>query len=138
MERFTFKKRNVLGEHYMYVAGANAHNRKEHLGQIEDVLEKYEIDDLQDLDERLNAYKFLANHEYSCVDANAYNIMLKDLEKYHKFIKIIKREPNAVIETITTYDSWEELCKDYPISDRTLWHIIKNKAEFDLLKEILQ
>lgn len=53
-------------------------------------------------------------------------------------LEIIKREPSEVIEIITTYDTWEEYIKDYPISDRTIWHIIKNKSEFDLLKEVLK
>lgn len=57
--------------------------------------------------------------------------------KYKRALEIIKREPSEVIEIITTYDTWEEYIKDYPISDRTIWHIIKNKSEFDLLKEIL-
>ena len=54
------------------------------LGQLEDLMEKYEVDDINDLDDRLEKYKFLATHEYSCVEVSAYNQMLKDLGKYHK------------------------------------------------------
>lgn len=54
------------------------------LGQLEDIEEEFEIDDLDDLRDRLNTYKFLANHEMSCVDVNAYNLMLKDLDEYHR------------------------------------------------------
>ena len=58
--------------------------------------------------------------------------------KYKKALEIIKREPSEVIEIITTYDTWKEYIKDYPISDRTIWHIIKNKSEFYLLKKVLK
>ena len=71
--------------------------------------------------------------------ASLENIYDKLADKYHKLYKavqIIKREPSAVIEIITTYDTWEEYTNDYPLSDKTIWHIIKNKSEFDLLKEI--
>ena len=61
---------------------------------------------------------------------------LDKIEKSLKALEIIKREPSAVIEIITTYDTWEEYTNDYPLRDKTIWHIIKNKNEFDLLKEI--
>ena len=61
---------------------------------------------------------------------------LDKIDKSLKALEIIKREPSAVIEIITTYDTWEEYINDYPLSDKTIWHIIKNKNEFDLLKEI--
>lgn len=60
----------------------------------------------------------------------------RNIEKAVKALEIIKREPSEVIETITTYDTWEEYIKDYPVRDKTIWHIIKNKNEFDLLKEV--
>ena len=63
---------------------------------------------------------------------------IRTVRKALKALEIIKREPSEVIEIITTYDTWEEYIKDYPISDRTIWHIIKNKSEFDLLKEVLK
>lgn len=62
---------------------------------------------------------------------------LPTLEKKLKVVEIIKREPSSVIEIITTYDSWEEYTNDYPISDKKIWHFVKNKDEFDLLKEEL-
>ena len=62
---------------------------------------------------------------------------LNIIEKELKALEIIKREPSTVIEIITTYDSWKEYIKDYPMNDKTIWHIIKNKSEFDLLKEVL-
>lgn len=69
---------------------------------------------------------------------NSVKFDMEYYEKRNQALEIIKREPSEVIEIITTYDTWEEYIKDYPISDRTIWHIIKNKSEFDLLKEILK
>ena len=57
------------------------------LADLEDILDKYEIDDLKDLEDRLTKYKFLANHKMSCVDVDSYNLMLEDLEKYHSIEK---------------------------------------------------
>ena len=59
-----------------------------------------------------------------------------EMVKNCQALEIIKREPSAVIEIITTYDTWEEYTNDYPLRDKTIWHIIKNKSEFDLLKEV--
>lgn len=64
-------------------------------------------------------------------------LIVFDKKKELKALEIIKREPSAVIEIITTYDTWKEYIKDYPISDKKIWHIIKNESEFDLLKEVL-
>jgi len=54
------------------------------LADLEDIEDEFEIDNLDDLRDRLTKYKFLANHGMSCVDVEAYNLMLKDLEEYHK------------------------------------------------------
>ena len=53
------------------------------LCEFEDIEEEFEIDSMEDLRDRLTKYKFLANHEMSCVDVNSYNLMLEDLNKYH-------------------------------------------------------
>ena len=53
------------------------------LGQYEEIEQEFEIDNFEDLRERLKTYKFLANHEMSCIDVEGYNCMLKDLKKYH-------------------------------------------------------
>ena len=55
------------------------------LGELENIEEEFEIDSVEDLRDRLTTYKFIANHEMSCVDVNAYNLMLEDLSKYHTF-----------------------------------------------------
>lgn len=54
------------------------------LCEFEDIEEEFEIDSMEDLRDRLTKYKFLANHEMSCVDVNSYNLMLEDLNNYHK------------------------------------------------------
>ena len=72
------------------------------LGQLEDIEEEFEIDDLEDLRERLTMYKFLANHEMSCVDVNAYNLMLKDLDEYHKI------EDELGIDLITLFKALKQ------------------------------
>ena len=71
---------------YLYRIGPNKALTSQGInkfGQLEDILEKYEIDDLQDLDDRLEKYKFLANHEYSCVEAASYNLLMSDVLEYH-------------------------------------------------------
>ena len=107
------------------------------LNEIETILKKYEITDLNVLDQILENQRFLANHDYSTLPREDFDGLFNELRDKRNALEIIKREPNAVIETITTYDTWEEYIKDYPISDRTIWHIIRNKTEFDLLKEAL-
>lgn len=57
------------------------------VGQLEDIEEEFQIDNFDDLRERLKTYKFLANHEMSCVDVDGYNCMLKDLKEYHDIEK---------------------------------------------------
>lgn len=53
------------------------------LGQYEDIEQEFQIDNFDDLRDRLTKYKFLASHEMSCVDVEGYNCMLKDLKEYH-------------------------------------------------------
>ena len=65
------------------------------------------------------------------------NRLLNQIDKKRelkiKVLKIIKRCPTEICYLIDVYDSWEEYKGDYRKDER--W--IKNKEEFDLLKEVL-
>ena len=67
----------------VYPDKENQRNANFKLGQYEDIEEEFQIDNFDDLKERLKTYKFLANHGMSCVDVEGYNCMLKDLKEYH-------------------------------------------------------
>lgn len=81
--RLTNKLVNGKGYTYKY----NDFGCFDKLGQLEDIEEEFEIDDIEDLRDRLTKYKFLANHNMSCVDVDAYNLMLEDLNRYHSIEK---------------------------------------------------
>ena len=87
MKRLTIvlaKDENGKALNYVvYPDKENQRNANFKLGQYEDIEEEFQIDNFDDLRERLKTYKFLANHEMSCVDVEGYNCMLKDLKEYH-------------------------------------------------------
>ena len=67
------------------------------LGQLEDILDKYEIDDMQELDDRLSTYKFLANHDYSTMPREDLNSMID------KILSINKIEEELGIDLATLF-----------------------------------
>lgn len=84
---------------------------REKLSQLEAIMNKYEIDSLEDLDDRLNSYKFLANHDYATIEKNDLHQMINicknvasiedelgiDLIVYHKLMDMLYcGEPNIL------------------------------------------
>lgn len=60
--------------------GSNAARLLQTIGPYEDVMEKYGIKDIKDLDERLGIYQALADHDYTAIDKPAYEAMMEDIE----------------------------------------------------------
>ena len=52
------------------------------LGQLEDILEKYEIDNLSILDKVLETQQFLSNHDYSTLPTEDFDNLFGELKKY--------------------------------------------------------
>lgn len=50
--------------------------------ELKELLEKYGIRDLDELDACLKQYKYLAENAVSCVDIREYNQLLRDLNKF--------------------------------------------------------
>ena len=55
-------------------------------------------------------------------------------QKQDEILRIIKRCPTEITNLIEVYDTWEEYAKDFKQQEKWL----KNKAEFNLLKEWLK
>ena len=52
------------------------------LGKLEDILEKYGIDDTQELDKILEVHKFLLEHNYRTMPKEDLDVLFDELEKY--------------------------------------------------------
>ena len=52
------------------------------LGQLEDILEKYGIDDIEELDKILEIHKFLLEHNYQTLPKEDLDVLFDELEKY--------------------------------------------------------
>lgn len=91
--------------------GHSIYEQQAKLKQLEDIEEEFEIDNLDELRDRLTKYKFLANHNMSCVDVDAHNLMLKDLEEYHKI------EGKLGIDLITLFKALDKTQRIFVLNE---------------------
>lgn len=50
-------------------------------GMLRTLFEKYGVKSLDDLEERLDIYQALADHDYTAIDKGAYNAIMEDLKE---------------------------------------------------------
>lgn len=114
----------------VYPDKENQRNANFKLGQYEDIEEEFQIDNFDDLKERLKTYKFLANHGMSCVDVEGYNCMLKDLKEYHDI------EEELGIDLITLFKALKDgiYVKTYGCGNSNFNKLIITKKKCPTLK----
>ena len=64
-----------------YVACVEYLGIVEKLGQLEDILEKYGIDDIEKLDKILEVRKFLLEHNYQTLPKEDFDALFNELER---------------------------------------------------------
>lgn len=74
----------------------------EKLGQLEDILEKYEIDKLCTLDKVLEIHRWLSNHDYTTMNKDDFDVMFNELKKYKDI------EEDLGIDLITLFKAQKE------------------------------
>ena len=52
--------------------------------EMEEILQKYGVETPEELDKRLEQYKFLSEHKYTCVDLEGYNRTLESLTTFFR------------------------------------------------------
>ena len=109
------------------------------LGQLEDILEKYGIEDLQVLDQILQVHKFLLEHEYSTLPREDFDLLFKKL----KALEIIK-EFDLMPSDIVVFTDYNEFMNNSYLAYNESIQDFFNKGgkaptrqEYDLLKEEL-
>ena len=118
------RRTNKCGD--TYDSNEKERNLIETLGPLEDILEKYEIDSLEDLDERLKTYKFLANHDYSTLERTDLNQMIDICQNVWKIEEKLGIKLDVLFKALKNgiyLKDGEKVKKAYPyeIELDTLW-----------------
>lgn len=106
MEKYGINSAEEL-EHIILNNATGEQSFKDYIKPYKDIEEEFEIDSIEDLRDRLTIYKFLANHEMSCVDVNAYNLMLEDLNKYHSIEEEIGIDSYHIMKAMLNGYYWK-------------------------------
>jgi hypothetical protein len=51
---------------------------------IEAIFKRYKVKDLDDLNERLKVYEYLASHRYHAIEQDTYKAMIRDCKELQK------------------------------------------------------
>ena len=124
------KRTTKNGELYVFAVKDEEITNK--LGEIEDILEKYEIDDLNVLDQVLENQRFLANHDYSTLPREDFDGLFNELRDKRKALEIIK-EKGIILQFII--ETWTVDQYNAGVSGTLVKSL--TKEEYDLLKKDL-
>lgn len=103
---------------------------------ILNLMKQHKIPDVITLENELKRLEnYEQNEDFNRDVLNYAYLSEKDKIKKLKALEIIKRCPTEICNLIDIYDSWEEYKDDHRRKDER-W--IKDKEEFDLLREVLE
>ena len=103
---------------------------------ILNLMKQHKIPDVITLENELKRLEnYEQNEDFNRDVLNYAYLSEKDKIKKLKALEIIKRCPTEICNLIEIYDSWEEYKDDYRRKEER-W--IKDKEEFDLLREVLE
>lgn len=79
---------------------------------IEAIFKRYKVKDLDDLNERLKVYEYLASHRYHAIEQDTYKTMIRDCKELQK-IKEKQMELKDTTEMMNSPDYKERFKAEY-------------------------
>lgn len=137
MERLTEKTitgyiKRIAKNGKLYVFAVKDEEITNKLGALEDILEKYEIDDLNVLDQVLENQRFLANHDYSTLPREDFDGLFNELRDKRNALEIINKK------NVSVYWAKNSSCVDEYNYENYNQRPTLEKWEFELLKGVLK